>query len=598
MKRAFLRSALSILLALALLVPTFALAEDGIEIEANDAIVLNGEQASDEAPEAEVEELTGTLGELPEPSADADAPLLEVVSNAVPPQIELGVKQTYALDAKSLAPGKTITYKTSKSAVAAVSKKGVVTAKKKGKATIRCYAGKTLLATCEVTVVAAPKSVSLGVKSTTLGIGETLRLKPTITKGSLATFTWSTKSKKIATVSKDGLITGKKAGKTTITVKTQNGKKATLTVNVKKAPGKVTLNESAVVLETGDSVQLKATLPKNTYSRITWTSSDESVATVTSKGKVVAVSAGTARITAATFNGKKASCTVRVADDTVKYRALLIGEVSFSPVCYRNQGDVKLMINMLSSVRGLYGGAFSIKYGYDMDRSGVLNAIRTVFADADSNDVSLFFIATHGDTSSSGDYAGALAMVPSGYLKMNDLAYALNAVPGKVIVILESCGAGAAIYANGKGAAQPIDGEAAAKAFDRAAVEAFAGIDPGIVVEVEPNGLRSNGVVSNTGEFRLENKFYVLAASRYQEESYGLEWPDYCNYFTRWLTDGVGTSGSMLADANRDGMATLNELYKYISSVGDNHKMIINNEVYYQHVQVYPANSGYVLFTR
>ena len=40
-------------------------------------------------------------------------------------------------------------------------------------------------------------------------------------------------------------------------------------------------------------------------------------------------------------------------------------------------------------------------------------------------------------------------MTPYGNLMLKDLADALQAVPGKVIVILESCGSGAAVYANG-----------------------------------------------------------------------------------------------------------------------------------------------------
>ena len=54
----------------------------------------------------------------------------------------------------------------------------------------------------------------------------------------------------------------------------------------------------------------------------------------------------------------------------------------------------------------------------------------------------------------------------------------------------------------------------------------------------------------------------------------------------------------MLADVNKDGKATLNELYNYIANVGDNYPFRSSGQVYYQHVQVYPANSGYVLFRR
>jgi uncharacterized protein YjdB len=67
----------------------------------------------------------------------------------------------------------------------------------------------------------------------------------------------------------------------------------------------VTLNESTLVLSVGDNETLAATIsPSNaTNKRVTWTSSDSSVANVDSTGKVTAVSAGTATITVQTEDG-------------------------------------------------------------------------------------------------------------------------------------------------------------------------------------------------------------------------------------------------------------------------------------------------------
>ncbi len=161
-------------------------------------------------------------------------------------------------------------------------------------------------------VVAAPKKVSLGMKKLSIGLKESVRLEPTVSKDSAASFTWTTKNKKIVSVTADGIIKGKKKGKTTITVKTHNGKKATLTVTVLNAPKKVTLDKSALEIQIGDSTVLKATLPKKTASRIKWSSSNIEVATVDADGEVTAVGPGAAIITASTFNKKKASCTVTV----------------------------------------------------------------------------------------------------------------------------------------------------------------------------------------------------------------------------------------------------------------------------------------------
>jgi hypothetical protein len=408
-------------------------------------------------------------------------------------------------------------------------------------------------------------------------------------------------------VSKTGKITGRKAGKATVTVKTQNGKTAKVTVKVLKAPSKVTLDKNSASLMEGESLKLKVTLPSNTYSKITWSSSNNGVATVSAAGKVTAVAAGTATITARTFNNKKATCKVTVKSGTsgeTVYRALLIGEENFSgqSVCTRNRGDVTAMTNMLNSITGPAGGSFSIIKKYDLSASQVLSAVKNAFSGADDDDVSLFFIATHGDVDYTGDYAGALAMSPSGSLLLKDLANALNAVPGKVIVVLESCGAGAAVYPNGgnsnnDGKALYEDIKRRATQFDEAVIRAFSGADPGIVVTLQPNDVQAN-----TGEFRVDNKFYVLTASSYQELSWGMESgksETSYNYFTMWLTQGIGTSGAMPADANSNNQTTLDELYRYISDIGDDYPFRpADGGVYYQHVQVYPTDSNYVLFCR
>ena len=78
-----------------------------------------------------------------------------------------------------------------------------------------------------------------------------------------------------------------------------------------------------------------------------------------------------------------------------------------------------------------------------------------------------------------------------------------------------------------------------------------------------------------------------MTAAAYREMSY-MYGGDTKNLFPYWLVQGVGTSGGMAADANKDGKLTLNELYKYV----------YKKTVYKQTPQVYPKNSDYVLFLR
>ena len=609
MKYNSLSRLLALLLTLALLLAGTAVAEIEIPGEglSDNDLGLALEDVDLELPEGGIDiDLSEALDGL---DAVGDVPATDIsgTPNVKSTQLVLGVKEKYALDVQAIGGGERVKFQTSDATVAKVTSKGVIKGVKKGKAKITCTVGGKKVAVYTVRVLPAPGKVTLSASSLTLGVKQSVTLTPSIPKGTHAAFTWSSKNANIAAVSQAGEITGKKVGSTTITVKTQNGKAARVKVTVKKAPSKVTLNKITAALEVKGTLRLKAKLPTGTYSPITWSSSDKKIARVNASGKVTAVAVGTATITAATYNGRTAACVVTVNPDEAKvdYRALLIGEENFSnEMCSRNRGDVLHMENMLINVRGYYGGRYSITKKYDLSEKQVLSAVKTTFADADENDVSLFFIATHGDVDMAGEYAGMLAMAPSGNLLLKDLANALQAVPGKVIVILESCGAGAAIYANGKGGSdRKALFEAAKKrseAFDAAAIRAFASVDTG--VKVRYGASDSGDARANTGEFRVENKFYVLTASRYQELSWGSEYMDAdrsYNYFTLWLVQGIGVSGSMPADANNNGQTTLDELYRYISDVGDDYPFRPSSgEVYYQHVQVYPTNSNYVLFCR
>lgn len=158
-----------------------------------------------------------------------------------------------------------------------------------------------------------PEKVSLNKKTLTLNPKKTYTLKPTLApKGTAATYNWTSGDKKVATVDKNGKVTAVGKGKTKITVKTENGKKATCTVTVKEAPKSVKLSKE-ITLKKGETYSLKAVLtPSDAYTTYTWTSDNKKVATVDKKGKVTAVGKGTAKITVKTANGKTAVCKVTI----------------------------------------------------------------------------------------------------------------------------------------------------------------------------------------------------------------------------------------------------------------------------------------------
>ena len=75
----------------------------------------------------------------------------------------------------------------------------------------------------------------------------------------------------------------------------------------------ISLDKTELTLEEGDSETLTYTLlPEGAEADVKWHSNDETVVTVDSNGKVLAVSPGATKITATTDNGKSAECQVTV----------------------------------------------------------------------------------------------------------------------------------------------------------------------------------------------------------------------------------------------------------------------------------------------
>ena len=77
----------------------------------------------------------------------------------------------------------------------------------------------------------------------------------------------------------------------------------------------VALNESGLQIYKGETAQLTATITPEDASnkRVVWTSSDDSIATVSEDGVVIGVFVGTAEITATTLDGEfSATCTIEV----------------------------------------------------------------------------------------------------------------------------------------------------------------------------------------------------------------------------------------------------------------------------------------------
>lgn len=200
-------------------------------------------------------------------------------------------------------------WRSSNNWVASVSSNGKVTAKAPGTATITASVAGTKL-TCKVTVVYINK------KALTLTPGKTSTLTITGTKSKV---TWNSSDKSVATVSSSGKITTITPGTATITASVA-GKEITCKITV------VNINYNSIVLELGGKTGFIKTLKINdTTSKITWSSSNKSVATVSSSGLVTAKGAGTATVTAS-VDGIKFTCKVKILKMSIKEFSLKPGD--------------------------------------------------------------------------------------------------------------------------------------------------------------------------------------------------------------------------------------------------------------------------------
>lgn len=243
--------------------------------------------------------------------------------------IEGGYLQLKPVISPSNATNKTVSYQSNNDSVARVDKSGKVTAVKEGKCKIKASTanGKEAVVSIEVKKAQKPSKVSLNYSGTQkLSIKEKLQLKAYLSpSGATSTITWESSKTSVATVNSNGIVTPIKVGKTTITAKTVNGKKAKVTVEVfdPEDATKVYFDLAMKVsdflskiggnqITVGQRFQVVAYCEPSTAKIVKYTSSNPKVATVNSAGWVTTLSKGTTKIYAYSKNGKYAYYKIKV----------------------------------------------------------------------------------------------------------------------------------------------------------------------------------------------------------------------------------------------------------------------------------------------
>ncbi|MBR4208455.1 MAG: Ig-like domain-containing protein [Lachnospiraceae bacterium] len=224
---------------------------------------------------------------------------------------------------------KSVSWSSSDETVATVDGTGLVTAKAGGSAVITVTTndgGKT--DTCEINVVVPVSGVSVscnGKKVTKIKKerSATVQLNAYVTPEDATdkSVIWSSSDETVAVVDNNGLVTAIEAGSAVITARTSDGDyeaECEIEVFVPVSGISISVNDICVSdfeIEKNDKRQLTAyVMPSDASDKaVIWSSSDETIATVSSTGMVTAKAGGNAVITAKTNDGgKTASCNVTV----------------------------------------------------------------------------------------------------------------------------------------------------------------------------------------------------------------------------------------------------------------------------------------------
>lgn len=216
--------------------------------------------------------------------------------------------------------GTTVSFSSSNINVADVDFNGKVTARGAGTATITATTNYFTTATCDVTVnPMLASSISLNQSAITLPVSSTQTLTATVLPANTSdkTVTWSSSDESIATVNANGLVTAVSQGLATITATTNDGSNLSASCNVnvtQVSANAIQLDKTEVEMSKGQSIKLTATiLPAGAPQRVTWSSSDPTVARVVG-GNVYAQEMGECLITARTLDGTNltADCLIMV----------------------------------------------------------------------------------------------------------------------------------------------------------------------------------------------------------------------------------------------------------------------------------------------
>lgn len=283
--------------------------------------------AAEPAPVAAPEPVEEPLPLDPEEYAVAAAePAGQPTDFTLPATLTLGLKEAYAMLTPALVPANsatTFTWRSSKPKVVDVNMStGALVAKKKGSAVIYAKSENGIERSCKVTVLAAPKAITLNESTVVLmGAGQSFQLVPTLTKKTASTIYYTSDNPGVASVSASGLITTVAPGAATITAKTFNNKSATCVVKVLDPsvpqPATIQLPATDITIGLKQAIRLSPTMytlegASLGTTEYTVTSSAPKKLKVAADGTLTGAKKGNYTVKVTAYNGVSTTCTVHV----------------------------------------------------------------------------------------------------------------------------------------------------------------------------------------------------------------------------------------------------------------------------------------------
>lgn len=282
----------------------------------------------------------------------------------------------------------TVRWTSNRPSVASVTSDGVIVARKAGTALVRAVSTRnsSLRATLKVTVgaQAKPTQLILTPSASTLEVGATRQMIATpVPSDANASVVWKSSNTSVATVSSKGLVTAKKPGTVRIRaiskVKSSVYKDIKITIVDPMAVTGVEINPVSSVLELDESVTLTATVrPEGAAAEVEWSSSNTSVAKVTSSGKVTGMRVGKAVITASA-GGFKDTITISVVDSS---GGVLSGLTTEIPERYTNTSQISVNLAKIKAIQDSAIAQINAHYRAGTIDSDTANARKTAVLNA------------------------------------------------------------------------------------------------------------------------------------------------------------------------------------------------------------------------